>query len=392
MLELLVVGGAVVVFAAGWMIGRSVAPIADVFTAAPVEAEFVDSLHADVLERHATGVVVADESGAAVYRNAAALALGGTHVGVLVAEAVARHLAIARSGESSAETLELYGPPRRIVVVSSEPLPSGRAVAFIDDISDSRRADQARTDFVANVSHELRTPIGALMVLAETIVGEDDPVVIERVVARMQTEAERAGHTIDDLLELSQIEAAIERDFGAVRLSDVVNDAVSRVTELAEAREITISRLDPVGPDGPVAEQAVVHGDRRQLASAVGNMVENAVKYSDEGDVVQVRVRRQGGDVEIAVTDEGVGIPRRDLDRVFERFYRVDRARSRTTGGTGLGLSIVRHVASNHGGTITVDSIEGEGSTFVLRLPLMTHSHIDAGGMAADADGHEGVA
>jgi two-component system sensor histidine kinase SenX3 len=221
------------------------------------------------------------------------------------------------------------------------------------------------------------------MVLAETLDGEDDPDVMCRIVARMQGEGERASRTIEDLLQLSQIEAGVERDVGPVRLSDVVNDAVGRSTELAAANDITISTLDPVGPEGPVAEQCLVNGDRPQLASAIGNLVENAVKYSDPGGVVQIRVRRNGGFGEISVVDDGVGIPRRDLDRVFERFYRVDRARSRETGGTGLGLSIVRHVAGNHHGTVSVESIEGEGSTFVLRLPLV---EADGAGIASGAD------
>lgn len=393
-MEFLAIGGAVVAFVAGWTVARAVSRHReDSDVPAPVESPDVATMYTEVLERHAAGVVIANPAGSIVFRNEAALALGGTHVGILVDEAVDRHLAAARAGERSSETLELYGPPKRVMVVSSQPLPSGRTVAFVDDISDRHRADQARTDFVANVSHELRTPIGALTVLAETLVDVDDPDVIVRVVARMQDEAERASRTIDDLLELSQIEAGVQREFAPVRLSDVVSDAIGRVAELAAANDITLSTLDPVGPDGPVAALAVVDGDRRQLASAVGNLLENAVKYSDPGDVVQVRVRRDDDSFEIAVVDEGVGIPRRDLDRVFERFYRVDRARSRTTGGTGLGLSIVRHVASNHGGAIAVDSIEGEGSTFSLRLPV-PDTGSDAGDTPATAenDHEEGVA
>lgn len=394
-MELLLIGGAVIAFVAGWSVARAF-PAEEALivspASVPVEPPETDSMYAEVIERHATGVVIARPSGSIVYRNGAASAFGGTHAGVLVDEAVARHLAAAGRGAPSGETIELYGPPKRVIVVSSLPLPSGRAVAFVDDVSDSVRADQARTDFVANVSHELRTPIGALMVLAETLVGIDDPDVIERVVTRMQGEADRAAHTVDDLLELSQIEGDLQRDFAPVRLSDVVRDAVGRVAELAATGDIKLSTLDPVGPDGPLAERSIVQGDRRQLASAVGNMLENAVKYSDPGGVVQVRVRREGDTLEISVTDQGVGIPRRDLDRVFERFYRVDRARSRATGGTGLGLSIVRHVASNHGGSISVDSIEGEGSTFVLRLPMLEASTGEHDDNTHSQNGHEGVA
>ncbi|MDW3214423.1 MAG: ATP-binding protein [Ilumatobacteraceae bacterium] len=371
-MAVLMVAGAVVVFLAGWSWARAtmaVPPGEGVVTVSPPPAE--PTLFQRALERQPIGVVIAGSNGVVEYRNPAAEALAGTHVGALIDGAVTQHLMIAARGAHSDEVLDFFGPPRRVVHVVTEPLDDGRAVAFVTDITERRRVDQVRTDFVANVSHELRTPIGALMVLAETLVGTDDPEIVQRVVRRMQGEADRASHTIDDLLELSQIESGEQRDFGPVRMSDVVIDAVGRVAELAAASDISLSTLDSVGPDGPNAERAVVHGDRRQLSSAVGNLLENAVKYSDPGDVVQIRVRPDADTVEVAVIDEGAGIPRRDLDRVFERFYRVDRARSRSTGGTGLGLSIVRHVVSNHGGSISVDSIEGEGSTFTLRLPLL---------------------
>jgi two-component system, OmpR family, sensor histidine kinase SenX3 len=171
-------------------------------------------------------------------------------------------------------------------------------------------------------------------------------------------------------MELSRIEAGGERLVEPVRVAEVIRGALDRVTELAAHRSISISTLEPVLPTGQVSEALTVAGDRRQLVSALGNLVENAVKYSDPGSSVQVRAREIDQWVEIAVVDQGAGIPQRDIDRIFERFYRVDRARSRTTGGTGLGLSIVRHVASNHRGEVVVTSTEGEGSTFVLRLPV----------------------
>jgi two-component system sensor histidine kinase SenX3 len=165
---------------------------------------------------------------------------------------------------------------------------------------------------------------------------------------------------------LSRIDLCGERNIETVSNLAIVNLAVGRVTELAPLREIA-SSLHPVAcDDGPPVP---VEGDRTQLVSAIGNLVENAVKYSEQGGQVQVRTRVANDWIEIMVADEGVGIPQRDLDRIFERFYRVDRARSRTTGGTGLGLSIVRHVATNHGGEVLVSSSEGEGSTFVFRLP-----------------------
>jgi two-component system sensor histidine kinase SenX3 len=240
----------------------------------------------------------------------------------------------------------------------------------VDDISERRRVEQTRTDFVANISHELKTPVGALAVLAETLVDETDPETIARVVTRMLAETDRASRTIDDLMELSRIEMGAERSDEPVRIADVIRAGVDRVTELAARDGITISSLTTVETDARQADALTVFGDWRQLVSAVGNLIENAVKYSEPGTSVQVRARRVDDWIEISVADQGVGIPQRDLDRVFERFFRVDRARSRTTGGTGLGLAIVRHVAGNHGGDVSVTSVEGEGSTFVLRLPI----------------------
>jgi two-component system sensor histidine kinase SenX3 len=222
--------------------------------------------------------------------------------------------------------------------------------------------DAVRTDFVANISHELKTPVGALAVLAEALAGETDPATIERIAGRMLEEAHRAARTIDDLLELSRIELGGEITRDGVESASVIRAAIARVGEIAERRRITIDWLD-------ADESTTLTGDPRQLASAVGNLVENAVKYSHDGGVVQIRSRVAGPWVEFMVTDQGVGIPARDLDRIFERFYRVDKSRGRDTGGTGLGLAIVRHVATNHGGEVQVSSREGEGSTFVLRIP-----------------------
>jgi two-component system, OmpR family, sensor histidine kinase SenX3 len=334
----------------------------------------------DVLERHPTGIVIGDPSGHVVYRNEAARRLAGTHAGVLIDEAIERHLALGRAGNTRDRTIELFGPPKMTFVISARPLPHGRSVAFVDDISERRRVEQVRTDFVANISHELKTPVGALSVLAETLADETDAGTIARLVNRMLAETDRASRTIDNLMELSRIEMGAESADEPVRVGDVIRGGVDRVTELAAQRQITISTLAPVAHDGSAADALRIRGDRRQLISAVGNLIENAVKYSDPGTTVQVRATRADEWIEISVTDQGVGIPQRDLDRVFERFYRVDRARSRSTGGTGLGLAIVRHVASNHGGDVSVTSVEGQGSTFVLRLPLSRdHSPHSAG-------------
>ena len=317
----------------------------------------------DVVDRLSLGVVVSGPTGMVHYRNRAARVLDGTHMGVLVDDAVERMLTAARGGDESVQSLEMYGPPRVAVVVRASPLVGGGAVATIEDVSERHRVDAVRTDFVANISHELKTPVGALALLADTMADEDDLGVVHRVAARMIDEAHRVSRTIDDLLELSRIELGQEPARDLVDVLAVVDGAVDRSRAIADTRETTIEVLDvPAGIH--------VLGDRRQLVSALGNLVENAVKYSEVGASVQVRVRVEGRWVELMVADHGIGIPVHDHDRIFERFYRVDKGRSRDTGGTGLGLAIVRHVATNHRGEVLLSSQEGEGSTFVLRIPL----------------------
>jgi two-component system, OmpR family, sensor histidine kinase SenX3 len=363
MTAILIVAAIAVGLLGGWAIGHSQNLRGDESSGGDEMAR--DISLSDVLERHPTGIVIGDANGRVEFRNEAARRLAGTHTGLLMDEAIERHLQLGRAGPVSDRTIELFGPPKMAYVVSARPLPHGHSVAFVDDISERRRVEQTRTDFVANISHELKTPVGALSVLAETLVEETDLDTIARVVARMMAETDRASRTIDDLMELSRIEMGAERSDEPVPIAEVIRASVDRVTELAAHDEITISALAPVEADA-----LHVRGDWRQLVSAVGNLIENAVKFSEPGTSVQVRARRVDDWIEISVADQGVGIPQRDLDRVFERFYRVDRARSRTTGGTGLGLAIVRHVASNHGGDVSVTSVEGEGSTFVLRLPI----------------------
>jgi two-component system sensor histidine kinase SenX3 len=218
-----------------------------------------------------------------------------------------------------------------------------------------------RTDFVANISHELKTPVGAIGLLAETLQAEDDPEVAERLAHRIQDEAFRVGRTIDDLLDLSKIELGQVATPEAVSVEAIVREAVARIRPAAEHAGITVSSDVPDGLQ--------VTGDRRQLTSALSNLLDNAVKYSDEGGSVEVLAIGRPGEVVLTVADHGIGIPARDMERVFERFYRVDQARSRETGGTGLGLAIVRHVVANHHGSVEVDSRLGEGSTFTLLLP-----------------------
>jgi two-component system sensor histidine kinase SenX3 len=313
------------------------------------------------------GVIICDELGRTVFRNhTAARHLDVSSDTILADQAINEALQLALEGEYPERTLELMVPVQRRLIIRAYPLagPSqpGGAVAIVQDASDRHRVEAIRRDFVANVSHELKTPVGALSLLAETLDGEDDPLVVDRLAKRVAAEAERLGRIIDDLLDLSRIEANESPRQEMVPLAVIVGQAVEPLRPAATLSGIRLEVDDP-------PRHLAVPGDRRDLVSAVSNLVDNAIKYSESGSLVQVRVRSDGPLVEIAVVDEGVGIPARDMERIFERFYRVDRARSRSTGGTGLGLSIVRHVAVNHAGSVRVESREGSGSTFILSLP-----------------------
>jgi two-component system sensor histidine kinase SenX3 len=437
------------------------------------------------------GVVLCDENGTVIYRNGRANALMvSRHGDALAAQAVTDVLEDAWHEGSAERTLDLYGPPRRTLQVRARQIDDGRrplgVIALIEDVSERRRLEEIRRDFVANVSHELKTPMGALGLLAETLVSEPDPDVAQRLAGRIHNEAFRVSRIIDDLLDLSRIESEEAPPREPVLVNLVMADAIERVRATADQRGIEIVLHEPSPP-------VAVMGDRRQLVSAMHALLENAITYSYDNSKVVVNGAVQrfnpnlshpsvagafGGDaggaddgsdpttgelpavsastapragagneaaapedapvepvftpeildqysplgasapgasaatgttaptmpvppvitadgdtagtgpaesaaattpnwrieerdnVRLSVQDHGVGIPARDLDRIFERFYRVDHGRSRDTGGTGLGLSIVRHVANNHQGWVDVESREGEGSTFTLVLPV----------------------
>lgn len=318
----------------------------------------------EILDSLPMGIVVVSSDGTDLVRNVAAKSVtGARHADVLVDVAVERLLGSALRGFEGREDVPLAGPPSRTIEVHAIPLANAGAVAMIEDVTERRRLDQVRTDFVANVSHELKTPVGAISVLAETLEGETTDELVLRLSHRMVLEAERMSRTIDDLLELSRIEMGGEMLSGAVDMNDVATEAVERIAPIASRRNISVVFTRN-------ADVVKVQGDYFQLVSAVSNLIENAVKYSDDSKQVDVDTSVVNDRAVLNVTDHGVGIPAESLDRIFERFYRVDRARSRGTGGTGLGLSIVRHVATNHGGEVTVRSREGEGSTFTFTIPL----------------------
>ncbi|HEY5250559.1 MAG TPA: ATP-binding protein [Acidimicrobiales bacterium] len=339
-------------------------------------AEAVAESSADAIRlRHALdtlpqGVIVCEEDGEVVFRNTRAVdIMGGRHGDALAATAVVELLADAWKTGAADKTLDLYGPPRRTLAVRTQLIDDGRrtlgVIAVIDDISERRRLEEIRRDFVANVSHELKTPMGALGLLAETLVAETDPTVAQRLAGRIHTEAFRVSRIIDDLLDLSRIESEEAPPREPVLVNLLMAEAVERMRAAAEQRDVKIEMSEPTPP-------MAVLGDRRQLVSALYNLLENAVKFSYDGNIVSFTGTVGDGEVMLEVEDHGVGIPARDLDRIFERFYRVDQGRSRTTGGTGLGLSIVRHVAANHQARIEVESREGEGSVFRLILPTQS--------------------
>jgi two-component system, OmpR family, sensor histidine kinase SenX3 len=248
------------------------------------------------------------------------------------------------------------------------PLSSRLVLALVEDRTRERRVEAIRRDFVANVSHELKTPIGALTLLAEAVHdAADDPEAVVRFSGRMQTESARLGRLVQQIIELSRLQAddPLETPV-AVDVDDVVARAIDHSRIDAEAKRISVRQ------DGERGLQ--VFGNVDEIALAVGNLVANAVTYSPEESRVVVSAKAVDVRVEIGVTDQGIGIPEGEIDRIFERFYRVDPARHRSTGGTGLGLSIVKHVAASHGGDVSVWSVEGQGSTFTLSLPRRTTS------------------
>ena len=314
------------------------------------------------------GIVVADVDGRRLFTNAAAgLLTDARHEEALVAAAVDRALAEGLEGRTVEQGIELFGPPTRQVTVAASPLGPGGArlgaVVLVRDESRLRRLEAIRQEFVANVSHELKTPIGAIALLAETLAATDDPADAERRIDLLVEEAHRLGRIIDDLLELSEVEGR-DRSREPVDLAELVDASVRRLQPLAEQLGVTIEL--------ELAASQACLADDRQLGSAVTNLVDNALKYADGRSPVTVTVRPGDGWADVVVQDHGIGIPQPEQERVFERFYRVDKARSRDTGGTGLGLAIVRNVARAHGGEVLVTSREGEGSTFTLRLPLVS--------------------
>jgi two-component system, OmpR family, sensor histidine kinase SenX3 len=330
---------------------------------------------ASVLSVLSSSAVVLDSADRVLQASVAARAYGLVRGNELVVQellALARQVrrdGEIREGDLEVSTRDTNG---RTTSLAVRVAPLGAAVGggglvllLIEDQTESRRVEEVRRDFVANTSHELKTPVGALALLAETVEdAADDPEAVRRFAGRMRQEAARLTNLVQDMITLSRIQAAEPvPDPVPVKLDDVVAEALDRCRMRASARGIELVASGGHGLS--------VLGDEDLLITALRNLLENAVAYSPDKTRVDVSVRLASEDaVEISVADQGIGIPERDLERIFERFYRVDPARSRATGGTGLGLAIVKHVTAAHGGKVTVVSTEGAGSTFTLRLPL----------------------
>jgi signal transduction histidine kinase len=255
------------------------------------------------------------------------------------------------------------GVPTRWLRATAQPAGTdGSVLLVVRDVTEARRLDAVRRDFVANASHELKTPVAAIQAAAETLGSgaADDPVATRRFAAQLERDAHRLSRIVSDLLDLSRLETGSERS-DRVAIDALVTEEVDRRGKDASDAGVALRATT----DGVPA----ILGSTRDLRLMIGNLIDNAIRYSQPGGAVDVRVRAEPSAVLISVHDEGVGIPQRDLPRIFERFYRVDQARSRDTGGTGLGLSIVKHVCENHDGTVSVKSELGVGSTFEVRLP-----------------------
>ncbi|MGI8984732.1 MAG: sensor histidine kinase [Acidimicrobiales bacterium] len=327
------------------------------------EARTAQALLEEALAAMPQGVVVGDDQAAVVFENAAAAALLPRES--RVHGAVLRLLEKAAKGLADAADVDVDGPPARTLHLTCHPLHDDRrtlgGVVVIDDRSQRVRDDSARREFVDNIGQELKRPVGALGLLAETLAAETDPTVVSRLSRRLHLEAQRVSRVVDDLVLVSRMDADERPAPEPVPVHLIVAQAAERVRAAAQDKDMTVNFGEP-------AQRLTVLGDRRQLVAAVYNLLDNAVKYSPARSVVQVRGRPAGDRVELSVRDEGIGIPEADLEHIFERFYRVEGAQARNVGGTGLGLAIVRHVVGNHRGEVRVESQEGKGSLFVLRL------------------------
>ncbi|MDE0776932.1 MAG: ATP-binding protein [Nocardioides sp.] len=331
-----------------------------------VEEPVVPASVAAVLSVLRSSAVIVDDSDVVLKASAPAYAMALVRGTSLVSDELASLVSEVRRDGQIRET-ELVMPrrnaPSRHVTVRVAPLGSRLVLALVEDRTRERRVEHVRRDFVANVSHELKTPVGAIRLLADAVRdAADDPEAVARFSDRMLTESDRLTRLVQQVIELSRLQGdePIESPV-PIPLDHVISLAVDTSAIDAAAKGISVVS----GGEGDLK----LLGNEEQITTAVANLVANAVHYSDPDSTVLVTTKGVEGFVEISVVDQGIGIPSVEIDRIFERFYRVDPARHRSTGGTGLGLSIVKHVAATHGGDVRVWSVEGQGSTFTLTLP-----------------------
>jgi len=333
----------------------------------PAEEPLVPPGVATVLSVLRSSAVVVDEADVVLKASAPAYALGLVRGHRLASDELAEVVRqVRRDGEirDTELVIERRGAPARHVTARVAPLSPRLMLALVEDRTRERRVEAVRRDFVANVSHELKTPVGAIRLLSEAVThASDDPEAVVRFASRMLTESDRLTALVQQIIELSRLQADDPLEApSVVDLDDVVTAAVDTSKIDAESRGIRVHTRGTPGLQ--------VFGSQEQVTAAVTNLVANAIAYSEpDSSVVVGRKATEDGTVEVSVVDQGIGIPSHEIDRIFERFYRVDPARHRSTGGTGLGLSIVKHVAATHGGEVRVWSIEGQGSTFTLTLP-----------------------
>ena len=328
------------------------------------ESEVPDSLTQlmEVLDLLTIGVIVVDRKSDRKLRNNAAASMTGVrYVDILIEQAVDEMIAQVEQTGPGDRILEAIAGTTRFLQIWGYKLDQQRIVVTVENITAQSRIETVQTDFVANLSHELKTPIGAVAALADSLSGETETEVVWRLAERIVSESHRMARIVDDLLDLSRIEFSGTEDWTEVDLAPVLMEVVGINQHAAKRQGLGLSLTG--------APKLDVLGDRSQLVSSMSNLVDNAIKYSEPGGIVSIESSIVGQEVVVAITDHGIGISKQHQDRIFERFYRVDKARSRATGGTGLGLSIVRHIVLEHGGTIEVESEEGIGSTFTVRLP-----------------------
>ena len=329
----------------------------------PVDGAVGDQLEnlMDALDLLPIGVVIVDANAGRRLRNNAAAAMTGVrYVDILVDQAVDEMVGEVKKTNSGERILEAVAGTTRYFRIRGQIMNDQRIIVTVEDITEKSRIDTVQTDFVANLSHELKTPIGAVAALADTLNGETETEVVWRLAERIVTESHRMSRIVDDLLDLSRVEFGGTEEWGEIDLGQVLVEVVSTNQHAAKRQGLGLSLTG--------SAELMVRGDRSQLVSAFSNLVDNAIKYSEAGGVVLVESAVNGDEIFVSITDYGIGIAERDQKRIFERFYRVDKARSRATGGTGLGLSIVRHIVLEHGGSIDVKSEEGIGSTFKVTL------------------------